>query len=421
MKPDEIGRLLVAGRPRNHDDHLFRGANTVTEVNSTATPRQRKPRKPEAPKKRHKDFPLFPSGNGLWRKMILGKLHYFGSWRDDQKGERGMNRWLLEKDELLAGSFPRGRKSGVATLALLVNLFLNAKKTCVETDELSPHYWASLDNVCGELIAEFWRDRLLTDVGSEEFEKLRQNWAARWGPVRLGSEINRARVVFNYGLKVELLDKVMRFGEFKRPSQKTLRLHKAAQGPKMFEADELRKMIEAASQPMKAMLLLAINAGLGNRDIAKLPLSALDLNAGWMTYPRPKTGINRRCPLWPETLKSIREWLAERPAPKDEANAGLVFLKVRGNGWAKDADGRPITHECRKLLDRLKFNGARNFYNIRHSFETIGGDSRDQVAVDALMGDVDGSMAGGYRERIEDDRSQAVVAHVWTWLFGKPT
>ncbi len=39
------------------------------------------------------------------------------------------------------------------------------------------------------------------------------------------------------------------------------------------------------------MLLLGINVGLGNADVAKLPVSAIDLEAGWLTYPRPKTGI----------------------------------------------------------------------------------------------------------------------------------
>ena len=43
-------------------------------------------------------------------------------------------------------------------------------------------------------------------------------------------------------------------------------------------------MIESAEQPMKAMLLLAINAGLGNNDIGQLPLKALDLERGWLNY-----------------------------------------------------------------------------------------------------------------------------------------
>jgi integrase len=178
-------------------------------------------------------------------------------------------------------------------------------------------------------------------------------------------------------------------------------------------------MIDGAGQPIKAMVLLAINAGLGNNDIGMIRKPALDLDCGWLNFPRPKTGFMRRCPLWPATIKSIRDWIAVRPAPKDEGDAGLVFLTVRGNGWAKGTSDRPITHECRKLLDRLGIDGSRNFYAIRHTFETIGGETRDQVAVDAIMGHADDSMAATYRERIGDDRLMAVAEHVRTWLFGE--
>jgi integrase len=167
------------------------------------------------------------------------------------------------------------------------------------------------------------------------------------------------------------------------------------------------------------MLLLAINGGLGNHDLAQLPLSALDLDAGWLTYPRPKTGIMRRIPLWSETIVAMREWIPNRPAPADEVNANLLFLTVRRNSWAKGSGDRPITHECRKLLDRLGIKGNRNFYTIRHTFETIGGESLDQVAVNAIMGHDDGSMASNYRERVTDERLLRVAEYVREWLFGK--
>jgi hypothetical protein len=60
---------------------------------------------------------------------------------------------------------------------------------------------------------------------------------------------------------------------------------------------------------------------------------------------------------------------------------------------------------------------GRGFYSLRHVFETIGGDSRDQVAVDFIMGHVREDMASIYRERVSDDRLRAVVDHVHGWLF----
>jgi hypothetical protein len=58
-------------------------------------------------------------------------------------------------------------------------------------------------------------------------------------------------------------------------------------------------------------------------------------------------------------------------------------------------------------------------YGLRRTFETIGGESRDQVAVDVIMGHARGDMASVYRERISDERLRAVVEHVRQWLFSK--
>jgi len=73
----------------------------------------------------------------------------------------------------------------------------------------------------------------------------------------------------------------------------------------------------------------------------------------------------------------------------------------------------------RKLLNSLDINSRKGlgFYTLRHTFETLGGESQDQVAVNALMGHVDSSMAGLYRERISDERLQAVTDMVWAWLW----
>jgi integrase len=421
----------------------------MTESNSTAPVRTRKPKKPAKP---HKAFPLTAHPSGRWCKKVKGQMAYFGPW---EKPDTALALWLEQKDALVSGRRQRDivsdAKSGAPTLAELINTFLTTKATylsragCLviqkkkglpasmreflargasaerEAGDLSPHTWNSYYDVCQEIIEAFGRGCLLANLGPPDFERLRTKWAAKWGPVRLSAEINRARVVFNFAFKNRIIPGPIWFGEgFKRPSKKTIRLNRSEQGPKMFEADELRRMIDASQQPMKAMLILAINAGLGNNDIGQLPLTAIDLNSGWLNYPRPKTGMSRRCPLWSETVAALHECIAQRPGPKTDADAALVFLTFRGNGWTKDLKDRPITKETRKLLDKLGINGNRNFYCVRHTFETIGGESRDQVAVNAIMGHDDGSMASVYRERISDERLRAVSEHVRKWLFAMP-
>ena len=98
---------------------------------STRRSRQRKPAKPR------RDFPLFPHASGRWAKKVRGKFCYFGKVADDPKGEAALERWLDQKDDLLAGRTP---SSGAETLTVadLCNHFLTAKKRQLDPGEITP-------------------------------------------------------------------------------------------------------------------------------------------------------------------------------------------------------------------------------------------------------------------------------------------
>lgn len=86
--------------------------------------------------------------------------------------------------------------------------------------------------------------------------------------------------------------------------------------------------------------------------------------------------------------------------------------------WAKEDCDNPISKETAKLLKELGIaRPGLNFYALRHTFETVAGEGRDQVAVDHVMGHARDDMASVYRERISDERLKAVADHVRTWLF----
>ena len=96
-----------------------------------------------------------------------------------------------------------------------------------------------------------------------------------------------------------------------------------------------------------------------------------------------------------------------------------MFITKYGYGWAKDIADSPITKETRKVrLDALGIDGHRNFSALRHVFETEGGEAKDQVAVDHIMGHESPHMSSVYRERISDERLKAVTDYVHRWLFG---
>jgi integrase len=352
----------------------------------------------------------------VWAKKIRGKLHYFGPWADP---EAALNKYLDEKDDLHAGRKPRGAGPAGLTMRDLANRYMTAKKLLLDAGEILERTWKEYYATCELLVKELGKERLVSDLASDDFEAMRGQLAKRRGPVSLGNEIQRIRSVFRYAFEDGLIDRPVRYGTaFKRPSRKVLRKLRAAKGPRMFEAEDLHRLLEAANVQLKAMVLLGVNCGYGNCDCGTLPLSALDLDGGWVRYPRPKTGIERRCPLWPETVEAIRAALARRPAPKEEADSQLVFVTKFGQSWHTGGFDNPLSHETAKVLEALGIKRpGLNFYALRHTFETIGGEARDQVAVDHIMGHARDDMASVYRERISDERLRAVTDHVRRWLF----
>jgi integrase len=383
----------------------------MSDRDSTASPAPGKPAKP------YPEFPLFPHAAGVWAKKIRGKLHYFGPWADP---DAALAKYLGQKDALHAGRKPRPDPEAV-TVKDAANAFLNHKRALLSAGELSPHTWANYKRAADTLVVHFGKARLVADLDPQDFAALRAKMAKRWGPYRLAVTIQHIRSVFKHAFDAGLIPTPVRFGPgFQRPTKKTFRLHRARQGPNLFTADEVRRMIDAAGASLKAMLLLGINCGFGNGDCVNLPLSALDLDRAWLDYPRPKTGVSRRCPLWPETVQALRDVLTRRHEPKDPAHAALVFVTKYGGSWGKATMNNPVTKETAKLLRSLGINGRARlgFYTLRHTFRTVADESKDQVAVDFIMGHAREDMASAYRERISDERLKAVTDQVRAWLFG---
>jgi integrase len=382
----------------------------MSKANSTA---------PSRPSKPYEGFPLFPHASHQWAKKIRGRMVYFGCWDDP---DAALRRYEEQKDDLHAGRTRRPDKSA-STVKDLCNAFLAVKEDRVASGELAPVTWTKYKKTCGLVLGAFGKRRLVADIGRDDFEKLRKSMAGRWSAVRLRDVVQQVRSIWKFAYDSEILATPFRFGNsFDLPSKKTIKLERNRATPKWFEREEILAMLAAAKQPLKAMLLLGINLGLGNSDVAQMTFDAIDLETGWMSYPRPKTGNQRRGLAWPETLAALREWLTVRPAPKEETDSRLIFLTKRRGRWFKEIEDNPLAKEMKKLLKRLGIEGRRGFYSLRHVYATIASETRDQVAVDFTMGHIatDDDVKAGYRgNRIGDDRLRDVSEYVREWLFGK--
>jgi integrase len=360
----------------------------------------------------------------------------------DEAIQAALDEYRDVADDLHAGREPRERSTG-PSVADLCNHFLATKEDLLNTSEITRKTFQDYLKCCQRLVKVFGRHRLVADLTVDDFAGLRKVLSKNRGPVTVSNDIGRIRVVFNHGYDAGLLDQPMRYGPgFKKPSRKTLRKARQNKGERMFEAHELRQILdvldgkpvtvdgpdgEAVEVTMKrdtilrAMVLLAANSAFGQTAVASLPQSAVDLDSGWIDYPRPKTGVPRRCPMWPETIEALRTALAARPTPKGEADADLCFLTKYGNRWVRTSDNGAsldaVAQAFRKVLDKLNINGSRAFYALRHGFRTIADEAKDLPAIDHIMGHVREDMASVYRERISDERLQSVTDLVRRWLW----
>ncbi len=392
----------------------------VSKVDSSKRARLRKP---------SKDFPLgIHQGTGYWQKKVRGRVFYFGSVADDPKGVKALDEWLRVRDDLMAGREPRDNTDGL-TVAKLCNKFLGLKSGARDNGELSPRMWGSYYRTCAVLVKFFGKGRTVDSIVPDDFRKLRARLAKGAAPTTLKNDITRCQSVFKFAHDDGLILHPIRFGRsFDKPSNDVLRRDRQAKaaehGLRMFEADELRTVLNNAEQPIKAMVAMGINCGYGNNDCASLPTRAVDFKTGWVDFGRPKTGVPRRVKLWPETLELLKEAREIRPKAKHAADSKLMFLTATGLRWVRSGKGGccvdPLGKQFAILLRDLGLKRpGLAFYAIRHTFETIAGGCRDQVAVNHCMGHTDNSMAGVYRERIDDERLVAVTNHVHDWLYGK--
>lgn len=385
----------------------------MTHAHSTGTSRPGKVEKP------YPDFPLYSHASGRWAKKIKGKLYYFGKTSDPW--EDALEMYKKQADDLHAGRKPRERQLDGATIRDLCNAYWNSKKALMGSGELSPRTFIDCERTADLLIEHFGKARVVSDIGPDDFTDLRSKLAKRLAKVTLMVEIYRIRHVFRFALDNGLIKTPVLFGSnFKPPSAKTLRIERASKGKKLFTAAEIQLMLKGADAQLRAMILLAINCGFGNADCGTLPRSAVDLQRGWIDYPRPKTGVARRCPLWPETVKALKAVQATRPEATSDEDADLVFLMENGHRWAKASKDNPVSRDMRKLLDRLGIPG-RTFYALRHTFQTQGDEAKDATATRFIMGHADTSISARYREDVSDERLKAVTDHVRAWLFGTAT
>jgi integrase len=386
-------------------------------ANSNTSPKPRKP---------YQNYPLYAHASRRWAKKIRGRTHFFGPWRDDpqfyeQDWKAALERYEHGVHDLQRGRKPRpmGQDEQAITVEYLVNSFLAHREALVESGELQRQTWLDYKSIGEELVRKLGRYTNVEQLTPADFADLRKHFAKGKSLVTLKNSITRSMAIINYAHKQRLVRHPIDVGEsFKKPKKVALKREKLASGGKSFTIEELRLLYHAANPQMKCFILLGLNGGMGNGDVGQL--ERRHIVDGWIDFPRPKTLVDRRFPLWKETVRAIGQ-----TAQTKRADLPNVFLTKYGLVWFKDNGDDPISKEFRKLcLDCGVHKHGRGFYSLRHQFRSIARGCRDREAVDFVMGHADGTVAESYMEwGIDDARLKAVTDHVYAWvkpMFRKP-
>lgn len=358
-------------------------------------------------------------GAGQWYRTVNGKPIYFGVLRDPDAALRKYLAWAAKQAARDPKLNPRIDPRDV-TIKLGFNHFLTARHADVESGALSAGQYLRYRRAAQRVRDCFGPQRRIDDLGPQDFERLRSTLVGK--PRTIGNAIRDIRVAFKW--VADFYNVRPTFGQsFKRPTAKAIR----AGGKKreLFAAAEIRMILAVAEPNLRAMILLAMNCGFGQRDCALFSRSHFDLECHW--FPRPKTGVERRCPLWPETIAAIACSHRWRPDLFPE----LVFLSKYGKILVRDdaiADAHGnITRTRRKDAIQQMLRRAcvradvkyRPFYTLRHTFRSVVDRVSDATAIRAIMGWSLPGMDAVYVQLMADGaaRLRVVTEMAHKWLF----
>lgn len=404
----------------------------MADSNRSADADKNRSEKRQKPKKPHPDFPLFPHASGRWAKKVNGRFHYFGTWEDGHQA--ALNRWLEQKDDLLAGRKPRSTNINGVSVGDACNHYLASIDDKVRRGERSQRWLEDLTQTLTTFLQVVGRHWDIETLTHDDFAKVAARFRLKAkvkrtrktekakasqtvSPITVKNRIHRVKGMFKWLAKSGLVESIPTYGAaFDPPDKTVIDRHTDAKADRYFNRREVRALLRHSKEDYPQLfvaILLAINVGCQNEDIATLEVRHLDLRGGWYKQPRSKKAKQRRAKLWPRTVKAIKNHLIDR---KRGIGSELVFTSSHGQKW----DGRNcLSKDFAKLKKDAGITTPRaGFQWLRHSFITEASQNGDLLAVQIACGHASRTITENYIHKVYDPRLEAIAATVEHWLIG---
>lgn len=339
-------------------------------------------------------------------RRINGRDHFFGIWANP---DAALERFKKEFPYLQVGLEPPTEKLLVWEL---LNAYDDEKAALLNTERIKQNTYDEMITI-GEVVADvLGKNRAVETVTPFELKAIGHKLAVGKSgkpisPVSHKRKVTYARMIFKWAN--EVFDLKVRYEAIKPPEKRAMRERRTAAGAKLFSAEEIRSLLLMTDarndHAMSAIIYLGLFAGYGPFDCISLTVDKL--RGEFLEFPRPKTGVSRRCWL-PDTV---------RDAIQAAANGTHV---LNGRVWSRHAVANKFQALCRECGFYQK--GRTEPYSLRRTLETVAKNAEvNQSVIDKVMGHERPDTSEIYNQKVFDKQLRKLGEFVERWLAGSET
>jgi len=387
--------------------------------------RGRKPRNPRGK-------PWFPHASGYWAAMIGGKMVYFGRWGTRQaEVEKAYLKAKREHLDQVGKAPPRKITDAAdATFGELIGGWLDVQQAKFEQHKIAVATRNFYRDIV-KIIPERVRALQVGSLGPADFAALSEHVVKTGSIKRRDHLVRTVRQVFKWAVTEGHLARPPSFGtSFSLSVARERAADRAAKPLKLFTAGEVHKLLDAADETTTAQILLALNLGYSQADLAELaidmlPPNQIDLDSDppSIRFDRVKTGQRRRGVLWPETAQALREVIGDR-------QEGNVFLTTHGEKlvhFSEENQARcdSVGIKFRRLKAKAGVANPAAFGSFRHTAITVVLNEGRDLSAAAIHWTFGHTMGGATFSRMLDHYLEEVpigplkqvadVIRKWLW------
>jgi integrase len=359
---------------------------------------------PKSKRKTRSDkFPLTLHKTGQFCKKIKGKMYYFGTDRP-----QALQNYLEQASCLHAGRTAVSPKfDDEISLINLCNLYLEHQHSRVLAGEIKLRQVYDQTSLLKDFVRTMGAERNISEIKTLDLQDYR-NILIKKGKsaARINNHISAFKAMYHWASENEIIAKMPNLPAIKK-------LTCPLKERPTFSPLEVKSLLEHANIRMRAMIWLGLNCGLGCTDCAELLWKHVDLKQRRIDFPRTKTGIHRRLPLWNETIEALKKLTRINNRVFNTADGKKVVSivqRIDGNGDEKIVKCDNVSRDFASLLKKAKIVKGKGtgFYTLRRTAATLTAASGDPFAVQRLLGHADLKMATTYVQDVSEQTDRAI-------------